>query len=222
MDILINFFSIDNTFFTVLGYQMSYLEFFGTLLNILSVWLITRNNIWTWPIGIVAVIMFAVLFYQIQLYSDFVEQIYFLITGFYGWWLWVGLSRREQGGKEELKISYLTNNGYLWTILVIGIGTLAAGYFMQNIHIYFPRYFSIPAAFPYLDAFTTVMSFTAQLLIAYKKIESWYLWIFVDVIGIGLYYSRGVVFVSLLYLVFLVLATKGYFDWRRIRSGEAV
>jgi len=68
---------------------MSYLEFVGTLLNLWSVWLVTRNNILTWPVGNIGVIFFAVLFYQIRLYSDLIEQVYFLITGFYGWWAWL-------------------------------------------------------------------------------------------------------------------------------------
>jgi nicotinamide mononucleotide transporter len=50
---------------------------------------------------------------------------------------------------------------------------------------------------------------------AHKQVECWYLWIAVDVIGIGLYFAKGVVFVSLLYLVFLVLATRGLLTWRR-------
>jgi nicotinamide mononucleotide transporter len=60
------------------------------------------------------------------------------------------------------------------------------------------------------------MSFAAQILMAHKKIECWYLWITVDIIGIGLYFAKGVVFVSLLYLIFLILATKGLFNWRKL------
>ena len=74
---------------------MSYLEFFGTILNLASVYLVTRNNVLTWPIGNTAVILFAVLFYKVRLYSDFVEQIYFLITGFYGWWAWLYFKKEK-------------------------------------------------------------------------------------------------------------------------------
>jgi nicotinamide mononucleotide transporter len=195
---------------------MSYIEFFGTILNILCVWLVARNNILTWPIGIVAVVLFAFLFYQIQLYSDFFEQIYFIITGFYGWWVWIKLrEKKKQNNVNESKITRLTLLGKIKTVVIVILGTVAMGYFMSNIHNYFPSLFPIPASFPYLDAFTTIMSFTAQLLMAHKKIENWYLWIVVDVIGIGLYYVKGVVFVAILYMIFLGIATKGYFNWRR-------
>jgi len=60
--------------------------------------------------------------------------------------------------------------------------------------------------FPYLDSFKTAMSFTAMWLMTKKWIESWIYWIIVDVIGIGLYYTKEVKFISLLYLIFLVMA----------------
>lgn len=37
MQTIFHFFSINTIFFTLLGYQMSYLEFFGTILNLWSV-----------------------------------------------------------------------------------------------------------------------------------------------------------------------------------------
>lgn len=209
-----NFFDINNVFFTFLNYPMSYLEFFGTILNILSVWLIARKNIWSWPIGIVAVILFGILFYQIQLYSDLVEQGYFLVTGFYGWWIWhKAMKTGEKETEEDVQVFHNSRRDNIVSLTVVVIGTLIMGFFMCRIHIYLPAIFTLPASFPYLDAFTTVMSFVAQMLMAHKKIESWYLWIVVDIIGIWLYYVKGVKFISLLYLIFLVLAIQGLYKW---------
>jgi len=70
---IINFFNINNIFFTFHGYQMSYLEFMGTLLNLWSVWLVTKNNILTWPVGNIAVILFGILFYH-ERYMGFISH----------------------------------------------------------------------------------------------------------------------------------------------------
>jgi len=216
MQNILYFFDINNIFFTFNGYQMSYLEFFGTILNIWSVWLVTKNNILTWPIGNIAVVLFAVLFYQVRLYSDFVEQIYFLITGFYGWWVWFYLGRnKSEHQHNKLLITHSSKRSNAVYVLVILCGTLVMGYCMKHIHEYLPKIFPNPASFPYLDAFTTVMSFAATILMAHKKIECWYLWILVDIVGIGLYFAKEVVFVSLLYVIFLILATKGLLNWRK-------
>lgn len=59
------------------------------------------------------------------------------------------------------------------------------------------------------------MSFVAMWLMARKRIESWIYWIVVDVIGIGLYFAKGVMFISLLYMILLVLANRGLLSWRR-------
>lgn len=209
---LLNFFDIHNTFVVVFGYSMSYLEFFGTILNIWSVWLVTRNNILTWPIGNLAVILFGILFYQIRLYSDFIEQIYFLITGFYGWWVWA-CYKRSSRTVSKLAISNTSGRENLIYAVIVIAGTWGLGFFMSRIHVYLPKLLHQPASFPYLDAFTTVLSFAATILMAYKKIQCWYLWIVVDVVGIGLYFTKQVIFVSLLYGIFLVLATKGLINW---------
>lgn len=195
---------------------MSYLEFFGTLLNIGAVWLVAKNKILTWPIGILGVILFGILFYQIQLYSDVIEQVFYLLTGIWGWILWTKHSKSKD--EKTTKITHNSLNDNLCSIGAIVVGTVTLGYFISNIHSYFPGVFSEPAAFPYLDAFTTVMSFTAQVLLIFRRLENWLFWIAVDVIGIFLYAARDVKMVALLYLIFLVLATKGYFNWRKEMS----
>lgn len=73
--------------------------------------------------------------------------------------------------------------------------------------------FPEPASYAYLDAATTVMSFAAQILLVQRFIENWYIWIVVDVIGVWLYYVKGVKFIAVLYFIFLILATKGLINW---------
>jgi nicotinamide mononucleotide transporter len=216
------FFNVNTIFFTFLDYPMSYLEFFGTIFNIGCVYLAAKNKIATWPIGIIGVICYIFLFYQIQLYSDFIEQLYFLVSGFYGWYVWHKIGSENVKGVEEAPVMKNSLKANLMYAAIIGAGSLGMGYFMQNIHIYFPAYFPIPASFPYLDAFTTVMSFAAQFLMAKKRVECWYLWVFVDIIGIWLYYTKGVKFIALEYVVFLVLASKGLIEWQRKLRGQSV
>jgi len=217
------FFSVDNVFFTVLGYPMSYLEFFGTVLNITCVWLVARRNIWNWPVGIAAVLFFGALFYQIRLYSDFIEQVYYLVTGFYGWYVWTRSGKPDdEADVPDTSVVSMSVGEKALTGAAIAAGTLGLGYFMARIHVIFPVWFPEAASFPYLDALTTVMSFAAQLLLVWKRFENWYLWIVVDVIGVWLYFEKDVKFVSLLYLVFLIIATNGLFSWRKAWKRNAV
>lgn len=194
---------------------MSYLEFFGTVFNIWCVYLTAKGKVLSWPVGIVGVVFYLFLFYQIRLYSDFTEQIYYLITSFGGWYLWLHPRNEAETDKnKELKVSFNGLKSNVIYLIVIATGTAAMTYFMAHINIYFPTLFPEPASYPFLDAFTTVMSFAATILMMKKKVECWYLWILVDIIGIGLYFVKEVRFISLEYLIFLVLATKGLISWR--------
>ena len=210
MDTLTYFLDINSAFFKLLGYPMSYIEFFGTILGLISVWLATKANIHTWSIGILNVIAFFVIYYQVQLYSDMFLQIYFFAMSIYGWWNWKSINNT---GKGSMEISALASRSRIIYLLIILIGFVSLGFVISNIHSYYSTIFSKPAAYPYTDALTTILSIVATILMAQKKIECWILWIIVDLISIYLYSTKGIIFISIEYIIFLILATIGMFDW---------
>lgn len=213
MEQLLHFFNVNETFFTVLNYQMSYIEFFGTLFNLACVYLVVKKNILNWPIGIVGVVLFGILFYQLQLYADLFEQIYYFFTGFIGWYAWT-----KSKPDDEITISIKRNSTTQNSLLAVGILflTIPGVWIMSNIHIWLPALFPTPASLPILDVWTTIMSLVAQLLLVKKRIENWVLWIIVDIIAIGLYWHKGVPVVAILYSVFLILAISGFISWKKI------
>jgi nicotinamide mononucleotide transporter PnuC len=73
-----------------------------------------------------------------------------------------------------------------------------------------------PAAFPYLDSFCTVISLTAQVFMARKVLENWLIWIFVDIIYVGIYIIKGLEPTAFMFGVYTILAAVGYFDWRKV------
>ncbi len=214
-----NFFSVDNIAFTILGYPMSYVEFIGTILYLWSVWLIAKRNILTWAIGIVSVLLYMILFYQIRLYSDTIEQIYYLGASIYGWRIW-NKSPKDDGQITDVKYSD-SKNLILWVVFT-GMISVAFGYFMSRVHLFLPVIFPEAASFPYLDAITTIMSFSAMWLMAKKKIESWIYWIIVDVVGIWLYFVKDVKFLSLLYVILLIMAFNGLRMWHKSNQENSV
>lgn len=99
-----NLLSVDTIFVTILGYPLSYIEFVGTILYLWSAWLIARRNVLTWPVGIVSVLLYMLLFYQIRLYSDALEQVYYLGASIYGWWFW-SRTQRDNGVVTDVNYS---------------------------------------------------------------------------------------------------------------------
>ena len=209
-----NFLSVNNIVFTVLGYPMSYVELIGTILYLWSVWLISKRQVLTWPVGILSVLLYMVLFYQIRLYSDTLEQVYYLGASIYGWILW-DKSSKDDGQIKD--VTYGDGKSIILWVAMTGIISIFAGILMGRIHLLLPVLFPEAASFPFLDAFTTIMSFTAMWLMARKRIESWIYWIFVDVIGIWLYFVKDVKFISLLYIILLIMAVNGLRSWQKAK-----
>ena len=205
---------IENTFFTIIGYPMSYIEFFGTIAYLLSVWLVAKKNLLTWPVGIFSVILYCLLFLQINLYADMIEQAYFLGMSLYGWWYW----KQTLNNKEDRAFAVSSRLTIAKSLAITVLGGVGFGLFLMNADSILPKIFTEPASYPMIDAITTVASFVAMWLLSKKRVESWIYWIVVDVVAIWLYFIKDVKFLSLLYVILLGIAINGYLTWRRSNS----
>ncbi len=194
-------------FFTVLNYDVSYLEFIATVFGLLCVFLAARNTIFTWPVGLINIICSYVIYYNVALYSDMFLQIYFFITAMYGWYYW------HQQKQIIKKVTTLNHRQHLIYGIVILTATLCLGYLMERIHLYFPSVFKVPAAFPYADTLIAVASIVANLLMAKRILDNWILWIAIDILATYLYYVKGIKFLALEYFIFTILAAYGLYGW---------
>lgn len=212
---MIDFFDINHIFFEAFGYKMSHLEWWATVSGGVAVWLSARENVWSWVVGLLNVVLAFALFYQIQLYPDMFLQVFFFVTNLLGWWQWKYPKQNEANQNNELKISKLSTQQY-W-ILAVGGGaiTVLLGTFSRNLHHWFPSLFSLPSAFPYMDSFTTVMSIFATFMLIRKKIEAWYVWLFIDIISTYMYYLKEVKLYALLYFTFCIIAAFGAYNWTK-------
>ncbi|UPK68182.1 nicotinamide riboside transporter PnuC [Chitinophaga filiformis] len=203
-----NFFDVTNIAIRVLGYPISYIELIGTLFGLISVYYASKANVLTWPTGIVNEVALFGLFFQIQLYADMLLQVFFLVVTVFGWYNW-------HNKTEEVPISRMWPRMVAVYGITLLAGTLLTGFIIQQFHRWMPAYFPLPATYPFADSFVMVASMLATFLLAKKRIETWILWIVVDVVSVVLYLIKGVYFLSLEYLVFLGLATYGLLQWRK-------
>ena len=209
MDVINAFFSVNTIAFTILGYSISWLELVGTIFNLVCVILAARRNIWNWPIGLIGVMLFGVLFYQINLYADVFEQVYYLITGISGWYLWARVGTNKNTDEKVLITTNSLRSNLYWVAGIAG-ASLLTGWIVSNLHIWLPTLFPEPASLPLLDAASTMTAFAAQFLMMRRKLESWYLWIIVDIVAVGL-----------LYAAFLINAIYGWYTWRNNTAARA-
>jgi len=185
---------------------MSTIELVAAVLGIIAVWLTVRQNIWGWPIGLVMVVLYVWIFYDVKLYSDMLLQCVYAVLQLYGWWQWLRGGKQHQG-REVTSLGALPIAGGL---AIGAAGSLVLGYLMGT---------HTDAALPWLDAALTGFSLVAQFWMAQKRLQCWALWFVLDVIYVGLFYDKGLYPTAVLYAVFVGLAAYGWLDWRRALAG---
>jgi len=177
-------------------------EVLAVVFGIVSVYLSTREHIWSWPTALVNVGLYFVVFYEAKLYADMGLQVVYFGLSLYGWyeWLYGGANR------TELHVSRTTRPLGV-RLLIIGIvcaavlGTLLARF--------------TDAALPYVDSATTSTSLVAQWMMTRKILENWAVWMAVDVVYVGMFIYKHLYLTAGLYTVFFVLAVMGYVQWKR-------
>lgn len=189
---------------------MSPLEGAAALLGLVNVALVVRRSLWNYPFGVVMVALYFFVFVDARLYSDALLQIFFLVIQLYGWVNW-SRSGRVNGG---VAVGRLSGTARAAWIAGTAVAALAWGAAMAQL---------TDAAAPFVDAAVAGTSVAAQILQSRRKVESWVLWIAVDVVAIGLFWSRGLQATSALYAVFLAMSVAGLIAWTRMlrREGAA-
>ncbi|MDN3585586.1 nicotinamide riboside transporter PnuC [Pedobacter aquatilis] len=208
-----DFFSSHSIFFTILGYQMSYLEFFAVITGIISVILSAKASIWSWPAGIVNVFLSAFFYYQIQLYPDMFLMVFFFVTNILGWWRWANPKPEEEDKKKELKVSFMPRKQFYICIAVGVAGTILIGMLASQLHNWFPLLFNLPSAYPFVDSFILVMSVITTFLMIQKRIECWIIWLLIDVVATYLYFLKGAKFFGVEYFIFTIIAAFALWNW---------
>jgi len=181
--------------------EITPIEWLGFLTGGACVWLVVRENLWNWPLGLANSAFFFVLFFRSRLYADMTLQMMFFALNAYGWWNW------RYGGSQHSVLPISNTRRAEWAGLAIAIPVVTLA--MRQLLI------RVNDAAPLLDAFTTALSVSAQYLQTRKRLEHWWIWILADLVYIPLYVSRKLPLTAILYGIFLLMCIIGLRDWRR-------
>lgn len=182
-------------------------EILGDATGLCCVWLVARAHVYNWPIGILNNLFFFFIFWWSRLYGDATLQLIFAALGVYGWWVW-SRARTLDGCKPAPRRPIARTLPRQWWTLVptTVIATLITAYWLAH---------HTDSPVPLWDATVLTMSLAATYLQARKCLESWWLWIAVDVLSVPLYVARNLYPTAALYLLFLLLCLYGHRQWHR-------
>lgn len=181
---------------------MSFIELLGFLTGVINVWLLARQILWNWPVGIANNLLYFAVFVHSGLYGDAGLQLIYAALGFYGWWQW----SHPASGSETLRVTRTSCSTWMWLIPTTAFATVALAFFLARF---------TDSTVPRWDGLTTALSLAATYGQTKKLLKSWWIWILADVIYIPLYIYKGLWLTSALYTIFMILCVVGLRAWRR-------
>ena len=190
----------------------------GVICSLTGIWcvvLTSKAKISNYWVGIINVLLYAYISLGYKYYGEvMLNMIYFLPMQFIGAYIWI--KNKKDGSSGTVKVKTLTNKWrIIWTVVSI-LGVLLYGKFLE----------SIGGAMPYVDSLSTVLSIIAMMLMAYRYMEQWILWIVVDVATIVLWFvavfvtGGNDISVLVCWVAYLVNAVYGLTNWIKMLKAQ--
>jgi nicotinamide mononucleotide transporter len=178
------------------------LEAFAAILGLSSVYFSMRGNILVYPTGIISTAIYVYILYFAGLFGDMSINAYYVAMSIYGWYKWT----RKSGDNTYIPIRLSTKKEKIYSVFLFFGSFVVLTYILKN---------HTASTVPYIDAFTTSIFFVGMWLMAKKILDNWVFWIIGDLVSIPLYIYKGLTITSLQYVVFTILAIKGFIEWKR-------
>jgi nicotinamide mononucleotide transporter len=180
---------------------MDPIEVTAALFGVASVYLSARQNVWSWPLGIVNVTLYIFVFYEAKLYADMGLQAVYVVLAAYGWWHWL------HGGANRgaLRVSRVPTRDIVVLAFAFVAGTAALSTLLARV---------TDASLPLADSALTAASLVAQYMMTRKYVECWLVWIVADAAYVALFIYKSLWPTAGLYLLFTILAVMGWRQWQ--------
>lgn len=186
-------------------------EWVAVVLALAYLLLAVRQNPWCWAAAAVSSAIYLVLFARGGLLMQATLQVFYIGMAAYGWYAWRG-GALEPGA--TLPVTRWSGARHALAIAAIAVATLLNGRIIAG---------ESGSLVPYVDALVAWASVLATWLVARKVLENWLYWIAVDAIAAVLYWTQGFHATAVLFVLYVVIAVRGYFTWRRdLEQGVAV
>jgi len=187
---------------------MSPLEIFAVIISIIGVTLTIKRNMWCWVFNFFAFVLYAYLFFEFKLYGETILQLFFMVVNFYGFYHW--LKGKQQD--HEIRIEPIAVQTVILQMIIAAVG---GGVFGLSLH-----YFT-DAALPMLDSQLAAFSLLATYWTSRKHIATWVLWVFVDIVYVGMFMYKELFLTAALYAAFVGLAGFGWWQWEQVKKKQS-
>lgn len=183
------------------------IEIFSSVCGLIQSMLICAKKKENWIFYLLNIVTLTIYSMSVHLYGDVAENLIYVVFGLLGLFTWYSenVTRRIFG--SERRISYCSSKErLLYGAMLILISAFMYAWLLST---------DDPA--PFLDAVTTGMGFTATLGMAFKRVESWIIWLVDDILMAYIYYSlpNTGFWLMCLNIIWVGLAAGTWYTWHK-------
>ncbi|MDA9574771.1 nicotinamide riboside transporter PnuC [Gammaproteobacteria bacterium] len=183
----------------------SWIEPTAVILAIAYLLLAIKQNISCWFAAFFSSLLYFFVMYSAGLYMEAGLQIFYCIMAVYGWTQW----RITLPGNSKFLVKTWNRDQHIKAILLIILLAIVSGWALEKF---------TNAALPFLDSLTTWGAIVTTYMVAKRLLENWIYWFVIDTISVFLFYSRGLILTSILFLVYLIIIFFGYKSWTQMKD----
>ena len=183
----------------------SWIEPTAVILAIAYLLLAIKQNISCWFAAFFSSLLYFFVMYSAGLYMEAGLQIFYCIMAVYGWTQW----RITLPGNSKFLVKTWNRDQHIKAILLIILLAIVSGWALEKF---------TNAALPFLDSLTTWGAIVTTYMVAKRLLENWVYWFVIDTISVFLFYSRGLMLTSILFLVYLIIIYFGYKSWAQMKD----
>lgn len=181
---------------------MSILEWVAALCIIISVIMLSKGMSHGWTFSVIGCTLYGILFLEQKLYANLVVQIIFIIQGLHGLYVW----NKQQETEKNFLCKPMNNHVFLLISVICLVGSFLTGLLM---------YLFTDNSSAFIDSILSGFSLLAAVLMTKKYIQSWFIWMTIDVGYIFLFASVEMWISSILYLMLFSICINGFLNWRK-------
>ena len=193
------------------------LELFGVVFGFIYLYLEIVQKKGMWLVGFLMAAVYAVVYWQQEVYASMCFQIYYVLVSIYGFLQWgkdkllAGAGEARLQGVTESETSQIIYRKMPLKVLLLSILIYAA--VVSFMVLVLGKYTDDPM--PFADSSITVVSAIATFWLSKSYREQWMAWLVVNTFTVTMCLRIGLYPTAVLYFVNAVASIYGYLHWKR-------
>ena len=193
------------------------LELFGVVFGFIYLYLEIVQKKGMWLVGFLMAAVYAVVYWQQEVYASMCFQIYYVLVSIYGFLQWgkdklkAGAGEASLQGVTESETSQIIYRKMPFKVLLLSVLIYAA--VVSFMVLVLGKYTDDPM--PFADSSITVVSAIATFWLSKSYREQWLAWLVVNTFTVTMCLRIGLYPTAVLYFVNAVASIYGYLHWKR-------